>query len=104
VPLGLCDYTSLDESDLIDCRAIFDPLDGKPEWSFANYLLAFSPTHRWHYYSDMHRGEALVFKSSESDPARAQMMPHGAFDNPLAGPDAPSRASLEMRGTCYWFE
>jgi hypothetical protein len=30
-------------------------------------------------------------------------MPHGAFDNPLAGADAPPRVSLEMRGTCYWF-
>jgi hypothetical protein len=103
VPLGLCDYTSVAESDLIDCRAIFDPLDGSPEWSFANYLLEANPAHRWFYYSDMTPDEAIVFKTSESDPERAQLMPHGAFDNPLAGPDAPARVSLEMRGTCYWF-
>ena len=47
--------------------------------------------------------EVIVFTTSESDPARAQLMPHGAFDNPLAGPDAPPRVSLEMRGTCYWY-
>ena len=103
VPLGLCDYGSLAPEDLIDCEAIFDPLDGSPEWGFPNYLLANNPAHRWFYYSDMHPGEALVFKTSESDPARAQLMPHGAFDNPLAGPDAPARISLEMRGTAYWF-
>jgi hypothetical protein len=103
VPLGLCDYTSVAEIDLLDCRAIFDPLDGSPEWSFANYLLAENPNHRWYYYSDMRPDEAIVFKTSESDPRRAQLMPHGAFDNPLAGPDAPPRVSLEMRGTCYWY-
>ncbi|MCB2067431.1 MAG: hypothetical protein KDE15_12425 [Erythrobacter sp.] len=102
VPLGLCDYTSIAEDDLLPCRAIFDPLDGSPEWGFPNYLLAHSPAHRWHYYSDMHPGEALVFKTSESDPARAQLMPHGAFDNPQVPADAPPRISLEMRGTAYW--
>ena len=102
VPLGLCDYTSLEDGDLLPCQAIFDPLDGSPEWGFPNYLLEYNPAHRWFYYSGMTRDEALVFKTSESDPARAQLMPHGAFDNPLAG-DAPPRISLEMRGTAYWF-
>ena len=103
VPLGLCAYPTIAPEDLIDCRAIFDPLDGSPEWGFANYLLAENPDHRWYYYSDMTAEEAIVFKTSESDPERAQLMPHGAFDNPSAGPDAPARISLEMRGTCYWF-
>ena len=103
VPLGLCDYTSLSPYDLIDCAAIFDPLDGSLEWSFPNYLLAYNPAHRWYCYSAMHPGEALVFKTSESDPERAQMMPHGAFDNPLAREDTVPRISLEMRGTAYWF-
>jgi hypothetical protein len=103
VPLGLCDCTSIADGDLLPCEAIFDPLDGSPEWGFPNYLLAHNPAHRWFYFADMHPGEALVFKTSESDPARAQLMPHGAFDNPLAGADAPPRISLEMRGTAYWF-
>ncbi|OYX10293.1 MAG: hypothetical protein B7Z08_01695, partial [Sphingomonadales bacterium 32-68-7] len=93
VPLGLCAYPSLAPDDLLPCDAIFDPLDGSPEWSFGNYLLAANPDHRWYYYADMTPDEAIVFKTSESDPARAQLMPHGAFDNPLAGPDAPARIS-----------
>jgi len=103
VPLGLCAYPSIAPGDLLDCDAIFDPLDGSAEWGFPNYLLAYNPEHRWFYYSDMTRDEAIVFKTSDSDPACAQLMPHGAFDNPLAGPDAPPRVSLEMRGTAYWF-
>jgi hypothetical protein len=102
VPLGLCSYPSVQPQDLIECDAIFDS-PGAPEWSFGNYVFAYNPTHRWYYYSNMRPDEAIVFKTSESDPARAQLMPHGAFDNPLAPDDAPPRVSLEMRGTCYWF-
>ncbi|MFC3101602.1 CmcJ/NvfI family oxidoreductase [Altererythrobacter lauratis] len=102
VPLALCAFTSLDMADLIDCDAIFDP-PGAPEWSFGNYLLEYSPAHRWFYYPDMHVGEALIFVTSESDPARPLLMPHGAFDNPIAPADAPPRISLEMRGTAYWY-
>ena len=104
VPLALCAYPSVEPADLIDCDAIFDPPGGAPEWSFGNYVIAHNPAHRWYYYSDMRPDEAIVFKTSESDPARAQLMPHGAFDNPLAGDNAPPRVSLEMRGTAYWFE
>jgi hypothetical protein len=104
VPLALCSYDSIEPGDLIDCDAIFDPLDGSPEWGFPNYLLARNSNHRWFYYSDMTPAEAIIFKTSESDPARAQLMPHGAFDNPLAPADAPGRVSLEMRGTAFWFE
>jgi hypothetical protein len=103
VPLALCDCSTVDDADLLACRAIFDPLDGSPEWGFDNYLLAHNPAHRWFYYPDMHRGEVLVFKTSESDESAAQMMPHGAFDNPDAPVGAPPRISLEMRATCYWF-
>lgn len=103
VPLALCSWPSVEEGDLIDCLAIFDPPDGSPEWSFGNYVIRHNPAHRWYYFSNMTPDEAIVFKTSESDPARAQLMPHGAFDNPLAPPDAPPRVSLEMRGFCYWF-
>jgi len=103
VPLALCAFDSLTPADMIECDAIFDPPGGAPEWSFGNYLLEANPAHRWFYYPDMHVGEALIFVTSESDAARPLMMPHGAFDNPLAPPDAPPRISLEMRGTAYWF-
>jgi hypothetical protein len=31
-------------------------------------------------------------------------MPHVAFDNPIAGEDAPPRVSIEMRCTAYWYD
>ncbi len=103
VPLALCAWPSVSEGDLIDCLAIFDPPGGAPEFSFGNYVIRHNPAHRWYYFSNMTPAEVILFKTSESDPGRAQLMPHGAFDNPLAGPDAPPRISLEMRCTAYWF-
>jgi hypothetical protein len=103
VPLALCDWRSIEGPELIEADAIFDPPGGAPEWSFASYVVAHDPGHRWCYFPDMRPDEAIIFKSSESDPARAQLMPHVAFDNPIAGEDAPPRVSIEMRCTAYWY-
>jgi hypothetical protein len=102
VPLALCDAASVEGPELIKADAIFDPPDGGPEWGFEGYVVAHSPTHRWIWFSDMTPQEAIIFKSSESDPKRAQCIPHVAFDNPLS-PDGAPRISLEMRATAYWF-
>lgn len=104
VPLALCDAASVEGPELIPADAIFDPPGGAPEWSFEGYVVAHSPMHRWLWFSGMEPDEAIIFKSSESDPERAQCIPHVAFDNPLAGEDAPPRVSIEMRATAYWFE
>jgi hypothetical protein len=48
--------------------------------------------------------EALVFKTHDSDPARAHCVPHVAFDNPLCGPQTAPRASIEMRAIALWFD
>ncbi len=98
VPLGLCAYPSIAPEDLLDCDAIFDPPDGSPEWGFPNYLLGRQPRPPLVLLFEHDAGRGAVVKTSDSEPARARLMPHGAFDNPLAGPDAPPRVSLEMRG------
>jgi len=102
VPLALCDARSLTERDLIFADAIFDP-PGKPEWSFEGLVVAHAPSHRWHWFSDMSREEALVFKTHDSDPSRAHCVPHVAFDNPHCPQGAPARASIEMRALALWF-
>lgn len=102
VPLALCDARSVAGPELIKADAIFDPPGGAPEFSFEGYVVAHDPAHRWLWFSDMTPDEAIVFKTSESDPGRAQCIPHVAFDNPLAPSDAPPRVSIEIRATCYW--
>jgi hypothetical protein len=103
VPLAVCDARSVTANDLILADAVFDA-PGKPEWSFEGVVVAHHPRHRWHWFSDMTRDEVLVFKTHDSDPARAHCVPHVAFDNPSCGRAVAPRASIEMRGIALWFE
>lgn len=101
VGLAVCDTRSVADEDLLLADAIFDPPDGSPEWSFDSYLVAHNPSHRWLWFPEMTRDEAIVFKTSDS--ATGAVVPHVAFDNPLARSDAPPRASIEMRAVAYWY-
>lgn len=101
VPLAVCDARSVRPEDLVVADAIFDP-PGAPEWSFESWLVVHNPAHRWIWFPEMTRDEALVFRTS--DVMRGMPVPHVAFDNPLAGANAPPRASIEMRAVAYWFD
>lgn len=101
VPLAVCDARSVSPNDLLVADAIFDPPGGAPEWSFDSWLVAHNAAHRWYWFPDMTRDEALIFKTSDSQVANP--VPHVAFDNPLATQDWPARASIEMRAVAYWY-
>ena len=100
VPLALCDARSVPAESLLVADAIFDQ-PGKPEWGFESYLVTHDAAHRWHWFPDMTRDEVLIFRTSDSQDPRA--VPHVAFDDGTVGPDAPPRASIEMRGVAYWY-
>jgi hypothetical protein len=100
VPLALCDARSVAAADRLPADAIFDA-SGQAEWGFESWLIAHNPHHRWHWFSDMTRDEAIIFKTSDSLFGNA--VPHVAFDNPDAPLDCVPRASIEMRATAYWF-
>lgn len=102
VPLALCDARSVTPDDLIAADAIFDR-NGVDVWSFEGLVVAHSPAHRWRWFRDLGRDEVIVFKTHDSDPARAHCVPHVAFDDPDCPADAPPRASIEMRAIAYWF-
>lgn len=102
VPLGVCDWGSVADGDLIAADAIFDET-GKPEWSFEGLVVAWNPAHRWHWFPDMHVGEVLVFKTNDSADGVAHCVPHVAFDAQVPEETAP-RSSIEMRAVAYWLE
>jgi hypothetical protein len=102
VPLAVCDAGSVAAGDLLAADAVFDK-PGEPEWSFEGLVLAHAAGHRWHWFPDMHRDEALVFKTHDSEPGRAHCVPHVAFDNRACPAHAPARASIEMRALAFWF-
>ena len=102
VPLAVCDARSVTPADLIAADAVFDS-PGKPEWSFEGLLLAHAATHRWHWFPDMQRDEALIFKTHDSDRGRAHCVPHVAFDHAGCPAHAAPRVSMEMRALALWF-
>ena len=102
IPLTVCDARSVTPADMIYADAIFDEKD-KPEWSFEGWVVRRNPRHRWSYYSNMTRGEAIIFKTNDSDPAQPHCVPHSAFDDPSCPKGVLTRASIEMRGIAYWF-
>jgi len=103
VPLAFCDARSVAPEDLIASDAVFDdPV--KPHWSFEGITVAANPSHLWTYFSDMTLGEAVIFTTNDSDPAKPHCVPHCAFDDARVPADVPPRASIEMRATAYWIQ
>lgn len=96
VPLAVCDARSIAPDDLVTGDAVFDA-PNQPEWGFEAFLVRCNPSHRWSYFSNMNRNEALVFKAYDTDSSRPVRVPHVAFDDPGCPPDVPPRASVEVR-------
>ncbi len=91
-PLAMCDARSISVKDLIATDLRYRDRTGEL------YLVHESPRHRWAYFSEMDRGDALVFKQYDSQVnGVARFTPHSAFDLPDIPPDAPLRRSIEIR-------
>jgi len=102
IPLAVCDARSVGADDLVVGDAVFDH-HGMPEWTSESTLVRANKAHRWAYYANMTRDEALVFVCKDSEPGRPQNVPHCAFDDPSCPPGGAPRASIEMRAMAYWF-
>lgn len=91
-PLAVCDARTLTVSDLVVSEVRYPRRTGEI------YVALHSPLHRWSYFSEMDRHEALVFKQYDSQLSGvARFTPHSAFDLPDIPPDAPLRESIELR-------
>ena len=91
-PLAVCDARSISVRDLVVTDLRYRDRTGEM------YLVQESPHHRWAYFSEMERHEALVFKQYDSQVSGvARFTPHSAFDLPDIPPAAPLRRSIEIR-------
>lgn len=96
-PLALADAKSVAPEDLLIAERRYPRRVGQ------TYRLRYSPKHRWFYFPEMRRDEALVFKvfDSEKD-GRARFTPHTSFDDPSTPPGAPPRQSIEARALAFF--
>lgn len=96
-PLAIADAKSIAPEDLLVAERRYPHRVGQ------TYRLQYSPQHRWFYFPEMRRDEALVFKvfDSEKD-GRARFTPHTSFDDPTTPPGAPPRQSIEARALVFF--
>jgi hypothetical protein len=96
-PLALADAKSVEREDLIVAERRYPHRVGQ------TYRLKYNPKHRWFYFPEMRRDEALVFKVYDSErDGRARFTPHTSFDDPASPADAPSRQSIEARAFAFF--
>jgi hypothetical protein len=96
-PLALADAQSVAIDDLLVAERRYPHRVGQ------TYRLKYNPNHRWFYFPEMRRDEALVFKvyDSEKD-GRARFTPHTSFADPNSPPNAPARQSIEVRAFAFF--
>ncbi len=91
-PLALGDARTFSPEDLVTTDLEYASRTGE------FYLVRHRAGQRWYWFPRMTPEEVLVFKSYDSRlDGRARFTAHSAFENPLAGPDAPRRQSIEVR-------
>jgi len=96
-PLAIADARSIGTDELIPSARIYPDRRGEV------YHSTFNPEHRWYYFPNMQRNEAMVFKTFDSmKDGRARWTAHCAFDDPTAPSDAPPRESIEMRTIAFF--
>jgi len=96
-PLAIADARSIEPKDLLTAERRYPHRVGQ------TYQLKHNPNHRWFYFPEMRRDEALVFKVYDSKKdGRACFVPHTAFDDPGSPPGAPPRESIEARAFAFF--
>lgn len=110
-PLALCDAASVAAGEGIFNPIIFGdaiPAEAVRQAPLANEqqlpagsVFTFSPAHRWYYYPQMDRDEAVLFKFYDSDHTVAWRVPHTAFQDPAVSGTNP-RTSIEFRVTAFF--
>jgi hypothetical protein len=96
-PLAIADARSIGTRELIPSARVYPARRGEV------YHSTFNPEHRWYYFPNMQRNEAMVFKTFDSmKDGRARWTAHCAFDDPTSPPDAPPRESIEMRTIAFF--
>jgi hypothetical protein len=96
-PLAMADARSVAPEDLLIAERRYPNRVGQ------TYRLKYNARHRWFYFPEMRRDEAIVFKvfDSEKD-GRARFTPHTSFEDPSTPAGAAPRQSIEARTLAFF--
>jgi hypothetical protein len=98
-PLAVCDARSIAPDDFVPCDLIYPDKVGE------TYRFKHNPNHRWFYFPQMERNEAILLKCYDSkEDGRARFTAHTAFEDATSAPDAAARESIEVRALIFWPE
>jgi len=96
-PLALLDARSVSTRDLLAAERRYPHRVGE------TYQLLYIPEHRWFYFPQMRREEAVVFKVYDSQPnVPARFTPHTSFVDPATPANALPRQSIEVRTLAFF--
>lgn len=96
-PLGLVDSSSIAPEDFAITDLVYEDRVGEI------YQGVFNPAHRWYYFPEMQRDEAVLIKCYDSmRDGRARFSLHAAFEDPTSPADAPPRESIEIRTFAFF--
>src|SRR5215470_4459615 len=96
-PLALADARSVAPEDLLISERRYPNRVGQ------TYRLKYNSAHRWVYFPQLARDEAIVFKVYDSaTDGRARFTPHTSFADPATPPGAPPRQSIEARTLAFF--
>lgn len=103
-PLAVLDQTSVtkgvDSEDYLESDFYGEDPNSGFRFTVKQYRLnqKNSDIHKWYYFPNMTKSEAILFKQWDSDPAReTNLCFHTAFEDPTTPPGAPTRQSIEVR-------
>ena len=96
-PLALCDARSLRAEDIVPMDLVYRDRQGEI------FGFLYNPKHRWYYFPQMRRDEAILLKCYDSrDDGRARFTAHTSFEDPNSPPAAAPRESIEVRALVFW--
>jgi hypothetical protein len=96
-PLAMCDVSSAPQQDFFKLHLRYRDRNGE------NYVMRYSPKHKWWYFPRMTPDQVILLKTYESETdGRARFVGHTAFEDPTSPPDAPMRESVEIRTIAFF--
>ncbi len=96
-PLAVCDAASMTQDDFNETDLKYEDRTGEV------YSVSHNPNHRWFYFPQMERNEAMLLKCYDSaTDGRARFTAHSAFEDPMSPSDAPARESIETRTLVFF--